>query len=106
MITLTRKRCSVPRIAGRGTRMDASVRAGLQRTAPAQWHPVCHASGPSSRRRPRAPGTPERRNAVYQLAKQRHPQRWSGHTRNWEVTGPVSLNPEKMHEIERNQQAA
>ena len=48
----------------------------------------------------------EYRKAVYESAKGRHPQRWSGNTRNWEITGPVSLNPGKVHEIERNKQAA
>jgi putative transposase len=37
---------------------------------------------------------------VYEKAKARHPQRWSGSTRNWEVVGPTPLNPE------RKQQAA
>jgi putative transposase len=37
---------------------------------------------------------------VYEKAKARHPQRWSGRTRNWEVVGPTPLNPE------RKQQAA
>ena len=31
-------------IAERGTRMDVGVRAGLQRAAPSQWYPICHAS--------------------------------------------------------------
>lgn len=34
----------------------------------------------------------QRRHGVYQAAKQRHPQRWSGQTRNWEPVGKVSLN--------------
>tara|TARA_R110002072_G_C7906852_1_gene530021 strand:+ start:633 stop:1646 length:1014 start_codon:yes stop_codon:yes gene_type:complete len=48
----------------------------------------------------------ERRKAVYESAKRRYPKRWSGSTRNWEVTGSVSLNPGKVQEIERNKQAA
>ncbi len=48
----------------------------------------------------------EHRKAVYESAKRRHPQRWSGKTRNWEVPGSVSLNPGKLQEIERNKQAA
>ena len=35
------------------------------------------------------------RHAVYQEARQRNPQRWSGSTRNWEPVGAVSLNPER-----------
>jgi hypothetical protein len=35
------------------------------------------------------------RQAVYEAAKQRHPQRWSGKTRNWEPVGIVWLNPDK-----------
>lgn len=48
----------------------------------------------------------ERRKAVYESANRRYPKRWSGRTRNWEVIGSLSLNPGKVHEIERNKQAA
>ena len=37
----------------------------------------------------------QHRKAVYEAAKQRHPQRWSGQTRNWEPIGIVWLNPDK-----------
>jgi len=43
---------------------------------------------------------------VYERAKRLNPRRWSGKTRNWEVTGPVSLNPGKLQEVERNKLAA
>ena len=46
------------------------------------------------------------RKMVYERAKRLNPRRWSGQTRNWEVTGPVSLNPGKLQEIERNKLAA
>jgi transposase InsO family protein len=36
-----------------------------------------------------------RRNVVYEAAKARHPQRWSGLTRNWKPVAIVHLNPEK-----------
>jgi putative transposase len=35
------------------------------------------------------------RHAVYQDARQRNPQRWSGPTRNWKPVGAVTLNPER-----------
>ena len=35
------------------------------------------------------------RHAVYQDARQRNPQRWSGSTRNWTPAGAVTLNPER-----------
>ena len=35
------------------------------------------------------------RHAVYQDARQRNPQRWSGQTRNWKPVGGVTLNPER-----------
>lgn len=34
------------------------------------------------------------RKAVYEAAKQRHPERWSSATRNWEQIGAVWLNPD------------
>jgi putative transposase len=46
------------------------------------------------------------RKMVYERAKRLNPRRWSGKTRNWEVTGPVALNPGKVQEIERNKLAA
>lgn len=35
------------------------------------------------------------RKKVYQKAKMKHPERWSGDTRNWEHIKEVNLNPEK-----------
>jgi len=35
------------------------------------------------------------RHAIYQDARQRNPQRWSGPTRNWTPVGVVTLNPER-----------
>ena len=35
------------------------------------------------------------RHTVYQDARQRNPQRWSGSTRNWTPIGVVTLNPER-----------
>lgn len=46
------------------------------------------------------------RTQVYEEAKRQHPRRWSGSIRNWSVAGPVSLNPCKVKEIERNKVAA
>jgi len=34
-----------------------------------------------------------RRSQTYEQALRRHPERWSGPTRNWEPVGPVYLNP-------------
>jgi putative transposase len=36
-----------------------------------------------------------RRHAVYEAAKAKRPERWSGKTRNWEPIGAVMLNPER-----------
>lgn len=36
------------------------------------------------------------RHQVYEEAKARHPERWSGQTRNWEPIGAVSLNPIRL----------
>ena len=35
------------------------------------------------------------RHALYQNARTRNPQRWSGQTRNWTPVGVVTLNPER-----------
>ena len=34
---------------------------------------------------------------VYEAAKARHPQRWSGATRNWQPISIVHLNPDQLH---------
>lgn len=47
-----------------------------------------------------------KRTQVYEEAKRQNPRRWSGNTRNWAVAGPVSLNPCKLEEVERNKMAA
>ena len=33
--------------------------------------------------------------ALYTSARERHPARWSGNTRNWSPIGAVTLNPER-----------
>ena len=84
--------------------MDVSVRTGLQRPAPSQWHPICHAhwngivvlieNALSAVKRFMKALSADIRNAG------------RGSIRNWEVTGSVSLNPGKMKEVERNKKAA
>lgn len=37
----------------------------------------------------------KRRHALYEKAKKKRPERWSGNTRNWEPVGAVKLNPER-----------
>jgi hypothetical protein len=36
-----------------------------------------------------------RRKAVYEQARQRHPERWTGSTRNWSPVGAIYLNPDE-----------
>jgi len=40
-------------------------------------------------------GILEKRTTVYELARSRMPERWSGKTRNWSLVGAVALNLEK-----------
>jgi len=37
----------------------------------------------------------EKRSAVYETAKNKKPERWSGEIRNWVLPGKVHLNPQK-----------
>lgn len=39
-----------------------------------------------------------KRDEIYQQAKEKHPERWSGKTRNWSRVEEVALNPEKSTE--------
>jgi transposase InsO family protein len=40
----------------------------------------------------------ERRHALYQAAKAKHPERWSGKTRDWRRKTQITLNPDRMEE--------
>lgn len=42
-----------------------------------------------------------RRREVYETARARHPERWSGSVRNWARIDVVHLNPEKRHTVSR-----
>jgi len=48
------------------------------------------------------------RDAVYKAARHRHPERWSGETRNWSPVAEVWLNPPKERQAAkgRNLKAA
>ncbi len=40
----------------------------------------------------------ERRRRIYETARKRHPERWSGKTRNWDQVTTVRLNPERRND--------
>jgi len=61
---------------------EAHRHSGIQFVTPAQRHSGVERS------------ILAKRDAVYQTAKQRNPERWSRGTRNWEPVGDVWLNPE------------
>lgn len=41
------------------------------------------------------------RKVVYEAAKKRHPERWSGKKRNWEHERIVNLNPSQDHKLRK-----
>ena len=43
-----------------------------------------------------------KRKAVYEAAKERHPERWSRNTRNWDAVGAVWLNPDNLEGVSEN----
>jgi hypothetical protein len=48
-----------------------------------------------------------KRAIVYELAKAKRPERWSGNSRNWEQMKTVTLNPQKSdHNRESSKIAA
>lgn len=53
---------------------------------------------PAQRHRGEDKALLEQRERVYEAAKAKHPNRWSGKTRNWSQIGPVTLNPERLDE--------
>ena len=42
-----------------------------------------------------------KRVEVYEAAKARHPQRWSGSTRNWQSVLVVHLNPDQQVSVKK-----
>jgi transposase InsO family protein len=46
------------------------------------------------------------RTEVYEQAKAKHPERWSGNTRDWSVVGEVLLNPDKANTKNEQKKAA
>ena len=67
----------------------------------AQWYNEEHRHSalqfvtPGQRHRGEAEAIITQRQAVYEAAKQRHPERWSGGTRDWSLPPLVWLNPAK-----------
>jgi putative transposase len=50
---------------------------------------------PGQRHRGEDPAILVQRHTLYEAARTRHPERWSGQTRNWELEDTVHLNPGK-----------
>ena len=44
-----------------------------------------------------------KRVEVYEAAKAKHPQRWSGSTRNWEPVRVVHLNPDQQVNMKKEE---
>lgn len=51
---------------------------------------------PAQRHRGEDKALLKQRSQVYELAKEKAPERWSGNARNWQPIGAVTLNPEKQ----------
>ncbi|MDU9033944.1 IS3 family transposase, partial [Pseudomonas corrugata] len=41
------------------------------------------------------------RHELYEQARKKSPERWSGRTRNWEPIGTVLLNPDREQQAEK-----
>jgi len=48
----------------------------------------------------------DQRRQVYEAARRRHPERWSGSTRNWVSVKEVRLNPEKCNDAQHENKTA
>ncbi len=48
----------------------------------------------------------EKRRRVYEKARRRHPERWTGQVRNWETVGAVRLNPQDRPVVFEQKDAA
>jgi hypothetical protein len=54
---------------------------------------------PDERHRGKAEELLQKRHHLYQVARERYPQRWSGQTRNWTIQNEVFLNPERSETV-------
>ena len=76
-----------------------------------QWYNDEHRHGairyvtPSQRHRGEDIDLLEQRKVIYENARQKNPQRWSGKTRNWNPVEEVWLNPPKEHQAEEEQES-
>jgi len=61
---------------------------------------------PSQRHQMQDKAILQNRRVVYELAKKKHPERWSGDVRDWSPVGDVLLNPEKSAVGEYKNQVA
>jgi len=57
---------------------------------------------PMSRHRGTDLATLEDRRTVYEAARRRHPERWSGHIRKWDAPKTVTLNPSKQTKLSQH----
>ena len=48
----------------------------------------------------------ENRVSIYEQAKSKNPERWSGKTRNWDMIEEVSLNPENIEKVKKENKVA
>ena len=65
-----------------------------------QWGPLLT---PNQRHRGEDRGLLKQRDAVYEAARQQHPERWSGNTRNWTPVIEVWLNPPQENQPKKGQ---
>ena len=75
----------------------------------AQWYNDTHRHSairyvtPNQRHRGEDRGLLKQRDAVYEAARQQHPERWSGNTRNWTPVIEVWLNPPQENQPKKGQ---
>jgi putative transposase len=97
--SLFRTRKNTPHYPGRPFLNMLSARTWVQGFV--DWynhehlHSAIHFVTPEQRHKGLDAGILAHRKHVYERAKSKHPERWSGDTRNWEQVEVVYLNPEK-----------
>lgn len=66
------------------------------------FHSALKFTTPEQRHEGKTQGILQRRKKVYEMAKRRNPERWSGTTRNWELAEWVVLNPSANNKIKES----
>ena len=115
MITLIQSRCSkqrnttIPSLEQAGFLVFLMQEHGQRAEGLVTWYNTKHLHSalkfvtPHQRHSGEDVAIRVKRQVIYELAKAKHPERWSGETRDWVVRKVSTLNPNKKQKEQRSE---